>query len=146
MAKKKREKKISPNPLLRVMNYFIILIASFFLILNILVSQAISPLFLQLLNNQYQSTVIFLKKIKNQPFFTQELKKFRSLFGKKIDYDVFEEDIKRNEEIKKLESLLKKNPQARDVLYRLYLLYQEEGNNKKANEYYRRAKEVDPFL
>jgi len=146
MVKKKKEKKSSTNLYYYFIITFFILISCLFLILNIFASQTISPLFYGVINNDYQSIVLFLKKIGNQSFFNQELKKYQLIYGKKIDGDVFSEERKRQEEIKKLEVLLQKNPNARDVLYQLYLLYQQAGNNKKAEEYYRKAKEIDPFL
>jgi tetratricopeptide (TPR) repeat protein len=146
MTKKQKEKRQSTG----FSSYFVfsllLVLAFLFLTLNVFASQTVSSLFLQVVNNQYQSTVLFLKKIKTQDFFDQELKRFRAIFGKKIENDVFSEDRLRAEKIKKCELLLKKNPDARDVLYQLYLLYQEAGNTEKADEYYRRVKEVDPFL
>jgi len=41
---------------------------------------------------------------------------------------------------------LKKNPKSRDILTNLAILYQEDGNDKLAQEYFNKAKEVDPNL
>jgi len=116
------------------------------LTLNLISSQSVSPLFLGVINRDYQATVTYLKKIKPLPIFSHELNKFKNIFGEKIEIDVFAKEQKIKAEIKKLETILEKNPDARDVLYQLYLLYQQIGNEKKANLYLKRAKTVDPFI
>lgn len=146
MVKKKKEKRQSTNPYFYFTISFLILFSCLLLLLNIFTSQTVSSLFYGVINNHYQSIVLFLKKIRNQSFFNQELKKYQLIYGRKIDNDVFFEEKERQEKIKKLEILLQKNPDARDVLYQLYLLYQEGGNHKKAEEYYKKVKEIDPFL
>jgi tetratricopeptide (TPR) repeat protein len=146
MVKKKKEKRQPANLYYYFTISFLILFSCLLLLLNIFTSQTVSSLFYGVINNHYQSIVLFLKKIKNQSFFNQELKKYQLIYGRKIENDVFFEERERQEKIKKLEVLLQKNPDARDVLYQLYLLYQEAGNNKKAEEYYKKVKEIDPFL
>jgi len=39
---------------------------------------------------------------------------------------------------------LERNSKSRDVLYNLYLLYKEKGDEKTANNYFKRALELDP--
>ena len=55
-------------------------------------------------------------------------------------------DKKRKETMAEFESLLQKNPKSRDLLYNLYLLYNEDGNKIKAEEYLKKAKEIDPTV
>jgi len=90
--------------------------------------------------------ISYLKKIKKQPFFKSELKKFTQIFNQSIAKEVFFEDEQRKIKIKKLKEALKKNPKSRDILTNLAILYQEDGNDKLAQEYFNKAKEVDPNL
>jgi tetratricopeptide (TPR) repeat protein len=89
---------------------------------------------------------LFLKKIKRTKEFPQQLNYYKNIYGQDIEKEVFTEEIKRKEEIKKLEIILQKNQKARDVLVRLAILYFEDEDFKKAKEYYQRAKEVDPMV
>ena len=117
-----------------------------FLILNIYFSQKISPLYEELTNNDKKTTINYLKKIKTLPYFNNELKKFTNIFGKSIVKEVFFDDEQRKIKIKKLEEALKKNQKSRDVLINLSILYKEDGNKKLAEEYFKKAKEVDPMV
>jgi len=117
-----------------------------FLILNIYFSQKISPLYEELTNNDKKATINYLKKIKTLPYFNNELKKFTNIFGKSIVKEVFFDDEQRKIKIKKLEEALKKNQKSRDVLINLSILYKEDGNKKLAEEYFKKAKEVDPMV
>lgn len=126
--------------------FFLSLLMIVFLAINIFFSQNISPLFLKVINFDYQSTVIFLKKIKKTPYFSKELTKFKKIYGQKIVNDVLFEDIQREKEIKKLKDFLKLNPDSRDLLYNLYFLYKEAGDEKLAKEYLQKAKAIDPWI
>jgi tetratricopeptide (TPR) repeat protein len=141
--KKQLTKKIFSTKILNILIAFIFFI---FLLANISYSQNISPLYWKLVNDEKQAVIDYLKKIKPLPFFKTELKKFTTIFGKKIVDDVFFEDEQRKIKIKKLEAVLQKNPKSRDVLYALSKLYQEDGNERLAKEYFKKAKEVDPNL
>ncbi len=113
---------------------------------NVYYSQAISPLYFQLIDDNKEAAINFLKRIKNIPEFKTEFIKYTDLYGSKIKERVFEDEKKRRETIKQLEQVLEKNPKARDILYGLYLLYQAEGDEKKAEDYFNRAKTIDPMI
>lgn len=117
-----------------------------FLLTNIFFSQNLSPLFIGLFNNHKQSIIEYLKKIKPLPFFKTELNKFTNIFGKEIADQVFKEEKEIDNKIALLEKTLEKNPKARDVLYALYQLYSKKGDQKKADQYLKRAKEIDPEI
>jgi tetratricopeptide (TPR) repeat protein len=121
-------------------------VATFFLIFNLYFSQKVSPLYEKLINNEKQAVISYLKKIKKQPFFKSELKKFTQIFNQPIVKEVFFEDEQRKIKIQKLKEALKKNPKSRDILTNLAILYYEDGNDKLAQEYFNKAKEVDPNL
>jgi len=117
-----------------------------FLILNIYFSQNISFLYERLINNDKKAVVEYLRKIKNFPYFKNELKRFTSIFGDSMIKEVYFEDEQRKIKIKKLKEALKKNPKSRDILVALSKLYQEEGDFKLANFYLKKAKEIDPMI
>lgn len=123
-----------------------IVILGFFLILNIYFSQNLSPVFFNLVNNDKKAVINFLKNIRLSPEFEKQIQYFEDIYGSSIKDDVLEEELHRESEIKKLEQILKKNPQSRDVLYRLYQLHLEKGDNKIAEKYFRLAKKVDPNI
>jgi hypothetical protein len=117
-----------------------------FLLLNIVFSQNIHPLYSGVVNDDRAATVDFLKKIKTLPEFEKELENYEESYGAVIAQEVFQEENEREVKIKTLEQLLQKNPKARDVLYALYQLNKIEGRNGIANKYFERAKEVDPAI
>lgn len=88
----------------------------------------------------------FLKALRSQPKFEQEMDRQKAFFGQNIESEVFQDEIKRQQRIRQLEYVLQRNPKARDVLYALYVLYNQEGKNQVANQYLKRAQEVDPNL
>lgn len=138
------DKKIPPSPTSEV-GYraiaagLLMLILTVFLLANIIQSQTISSIFFPMVNGYRLSAVEFLKKIRRESIFASELKKFQNIYGKSIEDEVFYEERKRNQIIKNLEQILEKNPQARDVLYSLYLLTNDQ-------KYLQRAKAVDPNI
>lgn len=117
-----------------------------YLFVSILFSQLISPLYFQLVKEDKTAVISFLNKIKNFPVFPSFLEMNKNTYGPSLEQEVFAENIKRKETIAEFEALLDKNQKSRDILYNLYLLYKEDGNGAKAEEYLNRAKEVDPAL
>ena len=117
-----------------------------FLLFNLISSHLISPLYFKLLKEDKDAAVSFLRKIKKLPAFASFLDINKKNYGNSLEQEVFAPDIKRNNLIGEYELLLLKNPKSRDALYNLYLLYQEDGDEIKAGEYLRRAKEIDPMI
>jgi len=147
-TKKKELKNQIPKKIIfnNFYNFIIIISLLLFLILNVYLSQTISPLYEKLTNNDKKAIIDYLKKIKTLPHFKTELKKFTNIFGQSIVKEVFFDDEQRKIKIKKLEEALKKNPKSRDVLMSLAILYQEDGNERLAKEYFKKAKEIDPMI
>lgn len=117
-----------------------------FLFLNITYSQFVSPIYTSLVAGKRLSAIEYLKRIKALRQFQQELAVYKKIYGDSIEEEVFRDDFERKKTIARLEQLLKQNSKARDVLYRLYLLHKEDGNEKKAAEYLQKAKDVDPTI
>ncbi len=130
----------------KILKLFFIIIIFSFLFANIFFSQLISPLFFRLVDNDKKAVIEFLEKIKTLPQFSQELEKYKKIYGKSIDEEVFAKERQRKQMVKKLEQILEKNPKARDVLYNLYLLYNEMGDKIKAQKYLERARAIDPNI
>lgn len=126
---------------------FLLVIFTFsFLIFNFVASQNISSLYFQLAEEDRVAVVNFLSKIKNLPSFNSFLQMNKNIYGNSLAEDVFAESVKRKQSIKEYELLLQKNLLSRDVLFNLYLLYQADGNQIKAEEFLDRAKKIDPSL
>ena len=125
---------------------FLYLFLFLFILLNIFSSQLISPLYYRIVKEDKSAVVSFLSKTKNLPAFFLFLEMSKNIYGNSLEQEVFAEDNKRKEMIAKFESFLEKNPKSRDLLYNLYLLYKEGGDGIKAEEYLKRAKEIDPLI
>ncbi|MDO8741834.1 MAG: hypothetical protein Q7J11_01680, partial [Candidatus Roizmanbacteria bacterium] len=117
-----------------------------FLIINLIFSQTISPLYFQLVSNNKKATVSFLEKIKTLPEFQKILEMNKNIYGKTIEKETFRQENEKKLMINNLEQELIISPKARDILYSLYLLNKEGGDNLAAENYLRRAKEIDPTL
>lgn len=117
-----------------------------YLLINLFSSQFISPLYFQIIKDDKNAVIIFLHKIKNNPVFNSYLTMNKNIFGNRFEQEVFEEEQKRKESIAIFESALQKNPKSRDTLYNLYLLYKADNNGSKAEEYFNKAKEIDPII
>ncbi len=137
-----KEQKIDKKYLFFLFSFLLIL----FLGTNIFFSQNINNLFNDLINFNEKSAIDFLKKIKNENYFQNQLLYFENIFQKPLKNEVFKEENERNEKIKKLEQILEKNPYSRDVLYSLSILYQQKGDEKKTKEYLRIINEIDPEI
>lgn len=125
---------------------FFLFLFVLFLLLNIFASQKISSIYFQLMNNNRQATVEFLKKINNHPQFAFFLETNKNIFNHFLENEVIYEQRIKEEKIAELESLLKKNPKSRDIIYNLYLLNKDLGNSQQAKKYLKMSKEIDPNI
>ena len=121
-------------------------LAGVYVALNIAFSQLISPLYFRQVVDERDAIVPYLQSVRSLPTFQKDLILYKNLYGKRIEEEVFYNDVLRENKIKDLELLLQKNPSSRDTLYNLYLLYSQAGNEPKALEYLNRAKLIDPAL
>ncbi|MEK7597070.1 MAG: hypothetical protein AAB441_00305 [Patescibacteria group bacterium] len=117
-----------------------------FLFLNLIYSQYISTIYFQFINNDKNSTISFLQKIKNLPEYQNILEINNNIYGQTVKEVIFKRENRKKEMINNLEQQLTINPKARDVLYGIYLLYKEGGDNLTAEKYLKWAKEVDPAI
>ena len=124
----------------------IVIIVVFFLIFNLIYSQKVPSLYFQLAKDDKKAVVNFLNKIQTLPAFSAFLAMNKNIYGSSLELDVFASDNKRQQVINEYELLLEKNPKSRDLLYSLYILYLQDGNNIIAQEYLKKAKEIDPSI
>lgn len=115
----------------------------FFLIINILFSQRFPTLYFELLSNQSEAMINFLKQGKDVPKFGVLSPEIEQQFALHEE-EIYKDERQRNVLIQKLEALLVQNPQSRDSLYSLYLLYDKKGDIVRAQEYLKKAKQIDP--
>ena len=99
-----------------------------------------------MINNNKKAVVSFLEKIKTFPEFPKILEMNKNIYGKTVEEETFRQKNDKNLMISNFEQKLKINPKARDILYSLYLLYKEKGDNLTAEKYLKQAKEIDPAI
>lgn len=125
---------------------FLTLCAMFLLLyFNIVASQLIPPLYFTLFEDK-KATAGFLQAIQSLPEFDEYFAMAKVMYGQSLEDEVYQEARERRQKIDRLEALLQRNAKARDVLYSLSLLYRAEGDRERAEDYLRRAREVDPMI
>lgn len=131
---------------IKVLKFVLAFLISFLLIFNIIFSQTISPIYFQMIDNNKKAIVSFLEKIKTFPEFQKILEMNKNIYGKTIENETFRQENEKKLMMNNLEQILTKNPKARDILYSLFLLYKEKGDNLTAEKYLKHAKEIDPSI
>ena len=129
-----------------LVTYFLSGALTFFLILNIIASQAISPLFIKVVTGQKDGIVNYLIKIKGTPEFDSEYSKYHNIFGEDLDSRIFANNAANKALVSNFEQILTKNPKSRDALYGLYKIYRDSGDTTQAEQYLKLAREVDPDI
>lgn len=117
-----------------------------YLVANIALSQLISPLYFTFVKKESSAIVPFLVSIKSLPIFDSKLLLYKNLYGAHIEGEVFTEELRKNALINNFERILKINPSARDIYYNLSVLFRARGDEKKSNEYFQKAKMIDPSI
>lgn len=130
----------------KIFEFCFVIFIFVFCLLNLIFSQMISPLYFQFVNNDKNTVISFLQKIKNLPEYQNVLEMNNNIYESSIKNEVFRQENKKKEMINNLEQQLTINPKARDVLYSLYQLYLAEGDKNRADDYLRQAREIDPSL
>lgn len=125
---------------------FIAFIFLVFLVLNITASQFLPNSYFTFIEGDKESAVQLLKAVKFLPEFTTLIDRQRQIYGSRLDDELFSTEKNREAKVARLEQLNLQYPQSRDILYGLYLLYNDEGNAQKANAYLKSAQEIDPLV
>ena len=150
MSKKKaKEKKYSNDSLMSWFTHITLAITYgllfMFLVANILYSQIMPDEYFQLLQGKENAFVSIIKRGKDTSFFQTILPENRNTIAVK-EADIFADAHQRQAQIDILKQTLSYNPESRDVLYALYLLYKRDGQINTANEYLDRARQIDPTV
>lgn len=123
-----------------------------FLLANIVASQTVSPLYFNLVSppqptaDKFQNAITFLIAIESLPQYQEHLNYYRNLYGETIVDSVSGPKRERLLLLQSFEQILQKNPKSRDILYSLSVFYRETGDEIKAEEYLRQAKDLDPAI
>ena len=117
-----------------------------FVSVNIASSLQYPELLTDLLDSKVFATTIFLKKIRYHRSFDGQFSIALDKFGISLSEAVFQDERLRQDQISRLETVLSKNPQSRDVLIKLALLHLKNDNLIASRDYYQRAKQIDPWI
>jgi tetratricopeptide (TPR) repeat protein len=126
--------------------YFMGGVLTMYLLLNIISSQFVSSLYFGLVNNDRDAIRGFLTRIKILPEFKSEMEKYKNILGASIEDEVYQHSVEVQEAITRLEDVSDSGVRSKDIYYSLYLLYNEIGNQNRAQEYLRRARSIDPSI
>ena len=126
-----------------------IIFASFlflFLAINIYSSATVSPLLTSIVKLQPNQALFFLGKINHTDQYFSQRSYFYYLFGSSFEIALNKDKNNRQQKIKQQLSILEKNPQSRDTLLMLAVLYYQNEDYPKAKNYYSQAKVIDPWI
>ncbi|MCX7997231.1 MAG: hypothetical protein N2691_05800 [Patescibacteria group bacterium] len=121
----------------------IITIAIAFLAANLAASQLTVPAYSRLVNGDRDTWVTFFKAAADRDDGLPLILEYKGRYRELAD-EINRESMSRRARISYLEAELTQNPEARDILYALALLYHQEGEKEKANDYLNRARAIDP--
>ena len=127
-------------------NYGFILVGLIIIIFNLFFSQNLPKNYFALVKNDQKAYANFLINIKKLPEFASYYNLALKMYSQKFSNQVFYEQVKNQENIQKMQTLLIINPHQKNILYNLYLLYQQKGDEKLAQEYLNKAKAIDPGI
>ncbi len=145
--KKLKKKKYSNDSLMSWFTHITLAITYgllfMFLIANILYSQIMPNEYFQLLQGNDGSFVSIIKRGKDTVFFEKLFPENKNTIAAK-EADIFADTHQRKAQIEILKQTLTINPESRDVLYALYVLYKNDGQTEAAQEYLDKARQIDP--
>ena len=99
-----------------------------------------------MLYSDNQSFVFFGKVVQKHPEIAPTIFSDMTNVKEQVNVSFLQEGMIRDEQIATLEAYLKTNPKTADVLYSLALLYKKNGKDEKANEFLKKALEINPYL
>ena len=116
------------------------------LFLNLIYSQLISPYYFMFVNNDKKATIIFLQKIKNLSEYQRILEMNNNIYGPSVKEEIFRQENEKTTKINSLKEQLSINSKSRDIFFGLYQLFLSTGDKIQADDYLKKAREVDPSL
>lgn len=148
-AKKKEKHKKKQDPFIQALVNTSIILAStvlvMFIVVNIMASQLFPSLFERIISGEENAIISFYAISRDNGL---NYKVFNSVENEETMYadDLSSAHRNRQELIVYYESLLQSNPYARDVLYALSILYNQEENIPQADYYMNQARMIDPTI
>jgi len=122
------------------------LVLFIFVFSNYYYSQNLNKTFYDIVYSPNEANIeSFLAKIKFSKYYKGQLSYFSQL-NPKIAKDISQNNLKKTIELEKTKELLKKNPSSRDINVKIAILNFELNNLKEAQNYYKKAKQIDPDI
>lgn len=112
---------------------------------NFYASVGIPRLYTQHVENERDTIGTYLAAIRSLPEFQPSYTHAVNTYGLRIRNELFTADNIRNAKIIKLEQELTYNPNNRDILIALSILYKANLNEEKSREYLDAARRIDPL-
>jgi tetratricopeptide (TPR) repeat protein len=143
---KEVKKKARSSGFNYIMYVIVAILGGIFVTANVFASQVVHPLYFSFITEDRAAVTQVLRRVRFTSLYPELFAMQEQIYGRTLDDDVNKEVKQRAGDITILERYLAVNPNARDILYNLALLYKENGNSQKADEYLKRAQEVDPEI
>lgn len=126
--------------------YLLFFICVTLLVLNILSSQSYPSVMYRVMDGDAGAIAAYLKQIWGSRQFDAELAVVKRDGNKDVLNQMQKEENERVGMMRALESATKLYPYAPEPYFNLSLLYRQQGDAKKADEYLRRARQIDPHI
>lgn len=154
---KKNRKKIKQNKIPSSLQMYsghiskrvvrgLVLAAVFYVVINIISTQFINPLYFSLMNEDRSAAVVFVHSLELSPWYKPFYSMLVTRYGPSFQETINQPLAQRNQKIRVYESLLSYNPKNPNLLYVLSLMYREAGDVRQADIYLRSAQTFDPSV
>lgn len=127
--------------------YFMGILACVLLVgVNILASQRYNEHMYGYMDGKKEDVLTYLKHIWGTPLFKLEMKAFEDERNLTVLREWEEIQKQNRERIEVMEKMTESHPYSPELYYNLHLLYSENGNTQKADEYLDKARQIDPSI
>ncbi|MFW5703520.1 MAG: hypothetical protein ACOCXQ_01675 [Patescibacteria group bacterium] len=127
----------------QVLAIFLMSIVLLYVLLNVIASQQVNPLYSRFVREEVEAEVAFYAVVKDLPEF-RELYPLVDDQYRQLEAEIVKDDITRKQQIENLETYLEQNPNARDIYVAIAQLYRQGGDIEMAADYMDRARKIDP--
>lgn len=127
--------------------YFLgILFCAVLIAANIFVSQRFNSHMYGYMDEKNEDQLAYLKHIWGTPLFDLEIDSLKKENKTTILNQWEKIQQQNNKRISMMEDVVQSHPYSPELYYNLFLLYSENGNTPKAQEYLQKAKQIDPSI
>lgn len=130
----------------RKISVFVVLVLYSYLIANIAASQLVPQVFAEIVSNNQQAAIGFLRSIRTLPDYSDFQDRLAGIYGIEFVRTLNADLVARNSEIRRLEALSAQYPQSPQLLHRLAVLYNENGSYEQSARYRAEALLLDPQI